>query len=126
MGAAGPVRSGDNSVTERELKVAVEIAPDPGGAWPVLKVTGEVDIETSPVLEEELRSVLDQGVSSVEVDLGEVTFLDSTGLSVLISALKRCRGAGGDLRLRRPQPNVRRVLEITGLTATFHLEAEPG
>jgi anti-sigma B factor antagonist len=50
-----------------------------------------------------------------------VTFLDSTGLSVLIAGLKRCQSSGGELRLVAPRPNVRRVLEITGLTETFHI-----
>ena len=108
-------------MVERELKVTVELAAGSADSRPRLKVSGEVDIQTSPVLDEQLQKVLDQGLSSIVVDLGEVTFLDSTGLSVLIAALKRCQGAGGDLRLVSPRPNVRRVLEITGLTETFHV-----
>jgi anti-sigma B factor antagonist len=107
-------------VIEGEPKLAIEVAPgsDPG---PVLKPSGEIDIQTSPLLADKLRSVLDQGFSSVVVDLGAVTFLDSTGLSVLVTGLKQCRAAGGDFRLTDPQPNVRRVLEITGLTDIFGL-----
>jgi anti-sigma B factor antagonist len=107
-------------VVEGEPKLAIEVAPgsDPG---PILKPSGEVDIQTSPLLAEKLRSVLDQGFSSVVVDLGAVTFLDSTGLSVLVTGLKHCRAAGGEFRLLDPQPNVRRVLEITGLTDIFGL-----
>jgi len=71
--------------------VTVESAP----SGPTVRVWGEVDVQTSPVLDEQLQSVLDQGPSSVVVDLGEVTFLDSTGLSVLIAGLKRCQAAGG-------------------------------
>jgi anti-sigma B factor antagonist len=110
------------SVVEPELKVNVELAPDPPGSWPVLRVAGEVDIQTSPALQEHLQGVLDQGKSSIVVDLGEVTFLDSTGLSVLVVGLKRCQGAGGDMRIVSPQPNVRRVLEITGLIDVFHVQ----
>ena len=105
-------------VEDRGLKVSVEFARD---TWPTVSVAGEVDIQTSPVLEEQLRSVLDQGHPSVFVDLAEVTFLDSTGLSVLVSGLKRCQIAGGELRLLSPRPNVHKVLEITGLTAAFHV-----
>lgn len=107
-----------------ELTVTIELPTGPAERWPIVKVCGEVDIQTSPRLEEGLVSVLDQGLTSVVVDLGEVTFLDSTGLSVLIGALKRCQGAGGDLHLVSPRPNVLRVLEITGLTDAFHLGAE--
>jgi anti-sigma B factor antagonist len=108
-------------VVERELTVTVEFASGTNDAWPVVMVSGEVDVETSPVLEERLTSVLDQGLSSIRIDLAGVTFLDSTGLSVLISGLKRCRAAGGELHLVSPRPNVRKVLEITGLTEVFHV-----
>lgn len=113
-------RNGEG-VAEGELRVTVELGPADG--WPIVRVAGEVDIQTSPALEDQLRSVVDQGHASVLVDLGEVTFLDSTGLSALIGGLRRCQAAGGELRLVSPRPNVRKVLEITGLTDAFHLEA---
>jgi anti-sigma B factor antagonist len=108
-------------VVERQLTVTVEFATCTNDVWPVVTVSGEVDVETSPVLEERLTSVLDRGLSSIRIDLADVTFLDSTGLSVLISGLKRCRAAGGELRLLSPRPNVRKVLEITGLTDVFQV-----
>ena len=110
-------------MVEPELEVNVEWAPEPPGSCPVLRVAGEVDIQTSPILQKHLLEVLDQGKISIVVDLGEVTFLDSTGLSVLVAGFKRCQAAGGDMRIVSPQPNVRRVLEITGLTDVFHVEA---
>jgi len=109
-------------VVERELSVTVEFGNDSAPSWPVVKVFGEVDIETSPALEEQLRSVLDQGHPSLLVDLAGVTFLDSTGLSVLIGGLRRCQDLGGELHLISPRPNVRKVLEVTGLMDTFHVE----
>jgi anti-sigma B factor antagonist len=109
-------------VVEREFTVTVDLAAGAGDAWPVVTVAGEVDVETSPVLEERLTSVLDQGLSSIRINLAEVSFLDSTGLSVLISGLKRCRDAGGQLWLVAPRPNVRKVLEITGLTDVFPVD----
>jgi anti-sigma B factor antagonist len=108
---------GTKTVVERELQVTVESE----GATPLLRVAGEVDIQTSPILEMELNSLLDQGTTSILVDLAGVTFLDSTGLSVLIAGLKRCQTTGGDLRLQSPRPNVLRVLEITGLTDAFQV-----
>jgi anti-sigma B factor antagonist len=109
-------------VVERELRVSLELATDGGDSWPVVRVAGEVDIETSPALEEQLQSVLDQGHASVVVDLGEVTFMDSTGLSALIGGLRRCQAIGGELRLVSPRPNVRKVLEVTGLVDTFQVD----
>lgn len=109
-------------MVEAELRVIVESAPEPTGSWPVLRVAGEVDIQTSPILQEHLERVLSQGRRSIVVDLRDVTFLDSTGLSVLVAGLKRCQEAGGDMRIERPQPNVLRVLEITGLANAFRLQ----
>ena len=53
------------------------------------------------------------------LEVNGVSFVDSTALSVLVSALKRLRQADGDLELASPNPSVRRVFEITGLTRLF-------
>ena len=113
-------------MVERELKVTVDLGTGGSDARPVVRVAGEIDIETSPLLEEQLQAVLDEGHASVLVDLGQVTFLDSTGLSALIGGLRRCQGAGGELHLASPRPNVRKVLEVTGLVETFHVDEETG
>jgi len=54
-----------------------------------------------------------------------VTFIDSTGLSVLITALKRARSLGGDVRLRAPSHQVFKVLELTRLHQVFEIEDAP-
>ncbi len=77
----------------------------------VLTIAGELDMATSPQLRDYLRSL--SGI--VVVDLSEVTFLDSSGLSAFVVAWKRLREESGDLRLRAPQTSVRQVIEITGL-----------
>ncbi len=87
----------------------------------VVVVAGEIDVYTSPLLQERLVEVLRDGISSIVLDLSAVTFLDSTGLGVLITCLKRCRSAEGDLVLVTAQPNVLKVLEITGLNDVFHV-----
>jgi anti-sigma B factor antagonist len=114
------------SVVEAELKVTVDPGPGSGESWPILSVSGEVDIQTSPILDEHVERVLGQGASSMVVDLGGVTFLDSTGLSVLIAGLKRCQDAGGTMRVTSPRPNVRRVFEVTGLTDVFQIDPGEG
>jgi anti-sigma B factor antagonist len=106
-----------------EFKMIVEFGDDAAASPPVVRVWGEIDIVTSPALDDQLRSVTDQGHPSIVVDLGEVTFLDSTGLSALIGGLRRSKAAGGELHLLSPRPNVRKVLELTGLAEIFHVEA---
>jgi anti-sigma B factor antagonist len=59
---------------------------------------------------------------NIVVDLSGVTFIDSTGLGVLVTALKRTRDAGGQLTLRSPTRSTRKVLDITGLSNLVAIE----
>jgi anti-sigma B factor antagonist len=72
---------------------------------------GEIDKATAPLL----RDCLTELRGDVVLDLTALEFLDSTGLGVLISANRSLAETGGTLRVRDPQPQVRRVLDITGL-----------
>ncbi len=83
------------------------------------RLLGELDLSTAPQLRDELVRVSTEGAQMVTVDLADLAFIDSTGLSVLITGLKRLRQQGGDMALRSPTPSTRRVLEITGLTQVF-------
>lgn len=75
---------------------------------------GEIDIATSPRLSESLRVAVDY-CPQVVVDMREVTFVDSTGLNVLVSGLHRARGRHGYLALVGPAGIVRNALHVTGL-----------
>jgi anti-sigma B factor antagonist len=86
---------------------------------PVVSVSGEVDVATAPILRDRLKELTAEGASTVVIDLHEMTFLDSTGLGVLVGALKRCREGGGDLRLVAAQPRILKLLDITGLMGVF-------
>ena len=89
------------------------------GGIPVLGTAGELDVYTAPRLREQLLDLAHSGHATVVVDLTEVSFVDSTGLGVLVSGLKRFREAGGDLRLVVTAPQILKVLEITGLSSVF-------
>lgn len=91
--------------------------------WAVLAVSGEVDVATAPRLRERLVGLVSEGRHQIVVDLEGVDFLDSTGLGVLVGALKRVRTHGGDLALVCTQPRVLKVFEITGLTKVFPMHA---
>jgi len=85
----------------------------------IVHAAGELDVNTAPELREQLARLISEHTRLIVVDLGEVSFVDSTALSVLVSALKRLRQADSDLELASPNPSVRRVFEITGLTRLF-------
>jgi anti-sigma B factor antagonist len=83
-------------------------------------VSGEIDLYTAPRLAAELNSVLADGdPGRVVVDMSGVDFCDSTGMNVLLSAMKRARDGGGELELSGPRPAVRKILQVTGLDTVF-------
>jgi anti-sigma B factor antagonist len=83
--------------------------------WAVVSVTGEVDVASAPRLREQLIGLVAEGDTKLVLDLDNVDFLDSTGLGVIVGALKRARTHGGDLRIACEQPRILKVFEITGL-----------
>jgi anti-sigma B factor antagonist len=89
------------------------------GPWTVIEVSGEVDLYSAPRLKELVRDLAASGRGRIAVELQGVEFMDSTGLGVLISGLKRCRETGGTLALVAPTEPVRKVLSITGLDRVF-------
>lgn len=94
-----------------------------GDGIAILSVQGEADAFTAPRLKQEMLSWLDRGVNRIAVNLEEVTYLDSTGLGVLIGGLKRSRERGGDLVLVCPNDRITRIFEITGLSRIFDMLA---
>jgi len=94
------------------------------GDVPVVKVAGELDMSTAP----DLSDVLDGLVAEpkVVVDLAELEFIDSTGLSALLGAHRAMQARGGVLELRSPQPMVVSVVETTGLDAVFEIKLSDG
>ena len=87
----------------------------------VLEVGGEIDVYTAPQLREHLIAMVEAGDRQVVVDLGRVEFLDSTGLGVLVGALKRLRGVDGELSLVCAQERLLKIFRITGLDRVFTL-----
>jgi anti-sigma B factor antagonist len=87
----------------------------------VVEVRGEVDVYTAPQLRQRLIEVVDGGAGSVVVDLRRVDFLDSTGLGVLVGALKRLRLAGGELALVCDNEKLLKIFRITALDRVFTL-----
>jgi anti-anti-sigma factor len=104
-------------VAEPTLDIRVERDGTQATVW----IEGEVEFATAPRLRETLLELAQEGARPVVVDLAEVSFLDSAGISLLIQAKKRLTSGGSDLVLRDPQANIRRVLEISGLTELFGL-----
>lgn len=89
----------------------------------VVSVGGELDMATAPQLQDQITDLLDRGLSRLVFDLTDVSFCDSTGLSVFVRAKNSTDEAGGVVRLAAPQRGVRRILEVSGLVEVLHTYA---
>lgn len=80
----------------------------------VVAVAGDVDGATAPSLDAALSQV-GGGGQSIVVDLGDLRFIDSTGLNCLVRAANRVRPEGGNVTVRNLRPHVRRLFTIAGM-----------
>ena len=92
--------------------------------WPdrtrvIVTARGELDIETVPHLRTALDELSAVGWENVVLDLRELTFIDSTGLSLLLEADRAARRTGRSFAIVDGSPAVARLLELVGLTAHF-------
>jgi anti-sigma B factor antagonist len=99
------------------MKIETE-RPRPGHL--VMQPKGRMDADTAPNLKQAIKQVAsEESGLIVVIDLGEVDFIDSSGLSALVSGLKSLRQADGALRLCRPHPQAMTALRLTMLDRVF-------
>ncbi|GHI06915.1 anti-anti-sigma factor [Streptomyces cellostaticus] len=100
------------------------------GEWAVLRVSGELDLMTSPVLRQRVHDVVAEGHHSLILDLSEVFFCDSSGVGVLVAARRLIRSCQGRLRLILPDQgaddgsHVNRVLGALGVRRLFDVRPD--
>ena len=87
----------------------------------VIAVSGEIHVSTAPQFSRRLNDAIGQGKTAVVLDLSDVTFIDSTGLSVLLNGLRRVTRRGGRMAIVCTNPTVLRLFEITRLDTTFDI-----
>jgi anti-sigma B factor antagonist len=87
----------------------------------VLTLTGRFDALTSAEVQTWLEDATKAKPAQIVVNLGAVTFIDSTALSTLVAGMKRARQADGDLRLCKLQQPVRMIFELTRLDRAFEI-----
>lgn len=101
---------------------AFRLVVDNADGTAVVRVTGELDLQTAPELQSRLLQLATDGASQVVVDMAETDFIDSTGLHALIVAVKQLRVRGGDLIVRAPSPNTARLLRLSGFDTVVQVE----
>jgi len=82
----------------------------------VFAIKGSIDAATAPKVSEVLQEHIAKERIKLVVDLSGVEYTSSAGLRVLLAAVKETRSKGGDLRLTGVQPDVMKVLSLSGFT----------
>lgn len=81
----------------------------------VIMVIGVIDAMTQEDLAALINRQVREGAANLVLDLGQVNFMSSAGLRVMIQAVKILRDQNGDLRLAAPQPPVAKMLDLCGM-----------
>jgi anti-anti-sigma factor len=106
---------------QSEFRVEVQVEE-----WAaVISLSGELDLASSPALEEELARVFADDSRPVIIDLRELDFMDSTGLSILVKAHQRADELQRQLCLVKGPPQVQRLLTLTGVSDRLALIDSP-
>jgi anti-sigma B factor antagonist len=87
----------------------------------VISVGGEIHVSTASEFQRRLDAAISRGKTAVVLDLSEVEFIDSTGLSVILNGLRRVTRQRGRMALVCTNPTVLRLFEITRLDTTFDI-----
>src|SRR5438105_1435828 len=88
----------------------------------VLPLEGEIDLHVSPEVAESLRTITAKKPTVLVVDLSRVTYIDSSGLAVLIHAMQDVKEYGGTLTLSGITADVRAILEMARLDQVFLID----
>ena len=119
-----PASSADDQASASLRRTGFHVAAERVGGTVVLHLHGELDMATTPVLDQALTSVLDDEAGELVVDLSCLNFLDSTGISMLLSAVPRAEEAGKGFRMHSPNRPVRKALHLTGVEDLLSLEPD--
>ncbi len=100
---------------KRQNAIAVSDRPN------VLSLEGEIDLHVSPRVSISLRQMIEKKPKQLVVDLSRVTYLDSSGLAVLIEAMQNVEKYGGKFAIVGVQETVRSIFDIARLDQVFRI-----
>lgn len=93
----------------------LQVSTSKAGQATVVSAIGELDLHTAPDLDAELGRATGTGSPLLVVDLSGVDFMDSTGLSTIVTAVAASRGYGGEVRVVASSDKIRRIFTLTGV-----------
>ena len=87
----------------------------------ILDITGEIDLYNAPEIKDIINNLIDQRKYNVVINLEKVSYIDSSGIGVLISSLSNLKKYQGGLKIINVFASVRKVFELTKLTSFFEI-----
>ena len=91
----------------------------------ILSLNGSIDALTAPMITEYIQGLVAKGSTKLVADFSGVDYTSSAGLRVLLGAIKETRAQGGDMRLAGVQPDVLKVLNLSGFTNILKMFTDP-
>jgi anti-sigma B factor antagonist len=104
----------DDGVSHATIERLLDASPEP-----VISIRGEIDMSNVTVVEAQLDAALNGRPGRAVFDVSELTFIDSSGIAVLLRAAEKT----DRLELRNPSSTVQRIIQATGLTDVLHVES---
>lgn len=87
-------------------------------------ISGEIDAFTAPILREKLATVQPNEGLQAELDMSDVSYMDSTGLGVIVAFFKNLNAINGHVKLTGLSPRLKRLFDITGLSEIMDIETD--
>ncbi|WP_017380012.1 anti-sigma factor antagonist [Paenisporosarcina sp. TG-14] len=87
-------------------------------------ISGEIDAFTAPILREKLAAVQKKEGLHAQLDMTDVSYMDSTGLGVIVAFFKNINAINGHVKLTGLSPRLKRLFDITGLGAIMDIETD--
>ena len=91
------------------------------GPHKILPFEGEIDLHVSPRLASELQALIKEEPSKLLIDLSKVTYIDSSGLAVLIEGMRKVEAYGGKFYLIALQETTKAIFQTSGLDQAFRI-----
>ena len=99
----------------------MEINRRESGEIVIFDINGEIDLYNAPEIKENIKEEMNKTKVNIIINLDKVSYIDSSGIGVLISSLSNLKKVGGALKLINVYASVRKVFELTKLTSFFDI-----
>ena len=88
----------------------------------VFFVEGELDVSCAKAFKTKIEDSLDEKFSDVSIDMKDLTYIDSTGVGVIVGIMKTLRKSGKDIVLLNAKDNIKKIFKITGIDQILRME----